>query len=524
MKIPIHFNLLFALFLSLAGCSTFHQVPIPGQLQEWSGELPPSLITDSAEKEAMIDKTIRFLESNSLSYWGTLTDQERSDYLALFDSLSSEIEGTCVSFENLDLDWVGLKENQRKQVVEARGHGEALGALTRLTYYLHEGHSMLLPERLIMGNNLQTGAPCISLSGFNIDLMGAWITPSEGNRLIISRVFDPSLPYSWERGDEIIALNGIPWQEWRDPLESSSLPIIGSAGANEDAVNMNWQKSLIRNFHLFTTVTVKRYSTGKTERIRILQKEFSIREAYKEAPFPVEYQPGTEIGKRYAPLEGGRLRDSNIGYIRILYFDQQIKNLDSWDPSRTRFYKEFRIAVASLMDTDGIILDLRHHGGGMHQVSYGGLELLVTNPEERRFYDVFEKTGPEEYRPFPLLEKPFPAQNPDSFFSGRIVVITGSECVSGGDLFTAIASECPEITVVGTANNGSFAGHMDDRVFQEGDIRVFAMIPRLIWYREGTENADLRKSFVDLYKEYNADDIAQGTDTLLNEAQDLIKN
>ncbi len=507
----------------LAACTTFQQVPIPGVLDNWPHGLPPPLITDPDEKKAMIQETIRFLEENNNSYWGLLSGDDRSAYLRLYDELSSEIERSCVSFINLDLDWLTLKKEIGDDIASADSHGAALGALSRLTYYLKEGHTMIIPERLVMNNNLKSGALCISLSGFNINPLGTWITPCKDNRLVVSRVFDNSPPYSWEAGDEIIALNGIPWQEWRQPLEQSSLPIIGSAGANATAVNLNWQKSIMRNIHLFSTVTIRRKASGTIDSVKIPDREFTAGEQYREAPFPIIFVPGSEIGKNYDALDGGILPEKNIGYIRVNYFDQEIKDLKSWDPSRTRFYKEFRDAVASLLDTEGIILDFRNHGGGMHQVSYGGLELLVKNPDDMQFYDVFEKTGPDTYSRYLLLTHKFQGQNPDTVFGKKVVVLTGSECVSGGDFFTAIASGFEEITVMGTANNGSFSGHMDDKVYREGDIKIFAVLPSIIWYRHNTKNSDLRKSFVEKYIEYNADDITRGKDTLLQAAVDFIR-
>jgi hypothetical protein len=505
--------------LMLPSCSPpFHKVNVPGIINSWpSGYFSEPIVAPNKKKEVII-KTVSFLEENNRLYWGKLNDGEKDEYFRLFDKVTNEIENFGVALIGIEDDWLKHKLKLKSKFKNVTSHGEALGIITRLTFFLKEGHAMIIPERMIMGNNMKVGAPHLSFTYLGLNPLGAWITPCEGNKLIISKVTDKKSPYNWTIGDEIVALNGIPWNEWRHPLEESSLPILGSLGANESARSVNWQKSIMRNFHLFQNITVKRVNSNKLEVIPVQKTQFSKNDNYLESPFPIDYIKGTEVGKKNRAFKGGIIAGQQIGYIKIDFFDHQISKIETWNPEETQFYKDFEKAIDTMMDTKGIILDLRGLAGGMHQVSYGGLKLLVENKEKVQFYDVYEKMGKGNLQRALRLERPFLSQNPDTFYKGKIIVLTNSECVSGGDIFTAIASTMGNILVLGMDNNGSFAGHEKDKFIKEGSLDILLINPEYIWLRHDTQIADIRKSFIDIYVEYKKEDLINGRDTLLMEA------
>lgn len=519
-QIILRFSIFFALLTLLGSCTSTGRVEeIPALAQKWPYAQPQKLL-EGAEAKAMIEKTIGFLEENNRTYWGNCSPAEQAQYRELLNRMADYIQLQSSSYIGVEEEWMQHLTRLREDSRSYTTRGEFNGALTDLAYYLEEGHSMVFPQTLL-GNEYGIGAPLINFQESRHTRMGASLVVGQSNEILVSQIVEGHNLYSLSPGDRIVAVNGVPWEDWRIPLEESLLPVIGSPGGNPQARSIKWQKALMMNITLFQDFTVEKLD-GSLE-------WFDIDKGVEPVPvpsYPVRIpQFGIDLQPSHKALQAGILKDSRIGYIHIDYFDHEVPQrggLEKWDPGNTSFSREFYRLVKELQNTEGLILDLRGHSGGLWQVAFEGLSLLVKNPEEELFFKAYS------YRegtllPAPEFEKPFPEDHPDQSYTFPIVVLCDVDTVSGGDFFMALAAEYPSITVIGEAHNGSFLGVEKPRGFHAGDNWVYGVFPEYLW--TGYDGSSLlRHNFLDARIAYSREELARGEDSYILRALEIIED
>lgn len=466
----------------------------------------------------MIENTIQYLEKNNRTYWGLCSPVEKTQYQDLLKEMAEYIQDQSSSYTGVEEEWQTQVNRIKKEWDGYSSHGEFLGALTDLSYYLKEGHSMILPQ-MVLGNENGEGAPLIQFLEYRSTRIGASLVVGKNRELLVADVVEEGNIYHLSPGDHIFAVNGVPWELWRIPLEESGLPIIGSPGADPTARALKWQKSLMMNITLFQTFSVRK-TDGSVELVRI---DPSV-QPVPIPSFPVSLPAfSTEIPSSHRALQAGILKDRNIAYIHIDYFDQEVPDwggLKRWDPDKTSFSREFLRIIESVEDTEGLILDLRGHSGGLWQVSFAGLSRLVENPAQELFFRAYAYEA-GDLVPAPLFEKPFEREEPDQVYPHPIVVLCDADTISGGDFFAAICAEYPRIRVMGEAHNGSFLGVEKPQGFHAGELWAYAFLPRYLW--TGYHGSSLlRENFLDEQIFYDAKDLAEGQDTYLLRALEWI--
>jgi len=501
------------------GCTSTGRVEkIPALARNWPYEQPQELLED-AEAEAMIEKTIAFLEENNRTYWGECSPEDQQQYQELLEKMARYIELQSSSYMGMEEEWAQHLARVKKESPFYTTRGEFNGALTDLAYYLKEGHSMVFPQTLL-GNEYGEGAPLINFQESRYTRMGASLVVGEGNELLVSQIVEGKNLYHLSPGDRIVAVNGVPWEEWRIPLEESLLPVLGSPGGNPRARSIRWQKSLMMNITLFQDFTVEKQDGN-------LEWNYIDRgaEPVLIPSYPVQLPALEEkLSSTHKALQAGILKDSHIGYIHISYFDQEVPQrggLEKWEPDNTHFSREFYRIIDELKHTEGLILDLRGHSGGLWQVSFAGLSLLVENPGQDFFFRAYSyRDG--ELQLAPEFEKAFPADQPDQTYSFPIVLLCDADTVSGGDFFMALAAEYPSMTVMGEAHNGSFLGVEKPRGFHAGDHWVYGVFPEYLW--TGADGSSLlRRNFLDKQIAYRREELARGEDSFILRAREMIE-
>ncbi len=551
--------------------SNMKEYGIPAEIFPIDIDVPDGMIEGEEAQMEMINAKIDQLNKINHAFWGPLPD----DYDALpvlFQDIWSYIntyfpgfEGILKTEDNPDgIDWDKLGEDYYYTIEEGlRSYGEFAYMLTRMAFILEEGHSFILPGRLYGKSNPFAGeggvriwnaylnnAPVLSTD--NTSRIGACYTVTEEEKLTVTKVWDDSPnPYNLQIGDEIVGYNGVPWSKWIEHLFDTGIPTFGSPASSKPSIRYNLLRSGMGNVNLFEKINIKRYETGEIETMDVVYLDPSIEEMYQagvltsctELPYDT---PGidwkaektgedynyTAYPEDYPTLVYGKLSNTNIGYIFLMAFPSGFDEFEDaalWDPYKTEFSKEFERAVQSLMDTDGLIIDLRRNVGGRNEVAYRGLSLLIDSDKETTVFVDARRDSQEVSKLALEKEKgghyPIMPDEGNQHYDNPIIIMTGPDCISACDYAVAFFSKFEEFTIIGKDTNGSFTGVAPMEDYKVGKDFVFRYIAILTsYFVDNTEDILLRSTgFVDEYAWFEKEDIYQEVDSLRIKALNLIK-
>jgi hypothetical protein len=560
------------------------QLGIPAVIVSFDYPVPDGLIVDPAEREAMIEAKIAHLQEVNRLFWGDLPD-DPVELQYRFDDLWFEIGRAFPDFEGLDLDWDVFHDQYRKEMSEAQSYGDYAYIISLMGYVLKESHVRLVPGRVLgkYGGPDLPGLPKVNafvdkapvFTPLPTSRIGACCTVTAEEELAIGSIWERAPnPYDLQVGDEIVGLNGVPWEDWIPWLETAGIPSLGSPGGAETARRYNLLRSVVANVNLFEKINIKRVDTGRIDTMDVVYLEPG-----DEIPIChdlTETQGLVSVHDPHQPLSFmddpmfvyGIIPDGNIGYMYIK--STRPGNSDrASHPDALAFSDEFEQAILSLMDTDGLILDLRTNGGGIEiTIFYKGLAHLFKGTEDRLVIDTAVRdpeandrtrllTASEAWgeegcsaaamqnwfgrlcRAYEYIwgsleaEFPFPADKPDLHYDNPIIVMTGPDCVSSCEWLVHFLSKFPEVTIIGRDPNGSLTGvypQVHDAWWYwheapETDY-VFFVPPTVAYYFVGEEpihHLSRRTGVVDKEVWFTKQDLVDGVDTVRERAMQLIR-
>jgi hypothetical protein len=139
----------------------------------------------------------------------------------------------------------------------------------------------------------------------------------------------------------------------------------------------------------------------------------------------------------------GTLRDGRVGYLAIRdYENRPVPFADSLDQ-----------ALASLQETQALVIDLRHNDGGnnRHALALGS---RLTEKQRVAYSQQARNGGPEDFTdPVPLQIAPQGAGYRDR----PVYLVTNDGTASAGDVQSLILSSIPYVTQVGETTRGMFS-------------------------------------------------------------------
>lgn len=500
MKIKnLHLILILTTFVisSLLSCVDTGSRPT-GDWVAFDYKTPEEMVTmgmleDETDIQAMIDAKITQIEETTKLFWGDMPNDLDAP-LVLFQRIWSDINEDFCGFKDFDLNWDDYKEKNYEAVEFADGYGDYLTILTDMAYQLHEGHSTISTKRMKGSNGryaLSFNVPIFLSFGYSQTKIGGCPVLTEDKEVLIKNINDPEEnPYNLKPGDIILGYNGVPWKYWAEALNNAKLPKYSNPGASEGAREVNLLKSAVGNAQFFEVINIKRYETGEVETLPVVKTTNSSR--------CIEWQ-GTEVPGVKQPevsrfenesMTYGIIEGTNIGYIYLtecpyLFEEFGGDGYPAWD--KTIFADEFDAALGQLMETDGIIIDNRLNMGGRPEPFYKGLKRIIQLDEpEYLFVDLRRSLNIKDREILSIPERkewPIMADFKDhkGEYDNPVVVITSPDCISAGDILTTIFGVYDDFTVIGSHNNGSYAGVSGSREYEFGGDTVFSYLTMTQW-------------------------------------------
>jgi hypothetical protein len=364
-------------------------------------------------------------------------------------------------------------------------------------------------------------------------------------------------PYHLQIGDELIGFNGVSWRDWIPAIQASRLPRSGSPAASDDSLAYHLLQSGMQNAQLFEMINIRRVDTGRVDTLDVIPERprYSLDcsdwmspdgwAASEDLNHPVSMEDDDVFGY-------GVLRDENVGYMVLRNFLLP-----------EGFESEFERAINNLVNTDGLIIDLRGtSGGNLSLIDFSAFAHLVKGTEDRYFFswavndlisddrstlaDIREVWGEdcqnaiapdrfdlpalcERVSGYNALNSVLRADDPDEFYAKPIIVLVGPYCYSACDYFVHFLSQFPETTIIGRNPNGSATSmNIWGRTYDYPELNesVLMWFPAGASYDVNEPSIDhlARRSVVEHVVWLTKEDVMAGIDTVLEYGIQLIRD
>jgi hypothetical protein len=536
---------------------------IPGEIVPFEYAVPDGMIEDPIEIQAMIAAKIAHLEEINRRFYGDAPGNSEQRQ-AVFEELWGILDDHYVAFNRLDIDWDAFYEENIEAIGNAESYGEYAYVITNMGYVLQEAHTYAIPSRVtnakdrgFMDATVLRYIPWFEPSGFDSYLGGCYTVTFEDEMVFYLVQEDPSNSYHLQIGDEFVGFNGVSWKDWIPAIQASRLPRQGSPAASDDSLEDHLLRSGMQNAQLFEKINIRRVDTGEVDTFDVIPGSLDSALSCSERKSPDGWVSSADPNHPVSIEDDdvfvyGVLQDENIGYMVLKNF-----------VFPGGFESEFERAVNDLMNTDGLIIDLRGNPGGDFDISdFSALAHLVRGTKDRYFYsravnasssddrskledfrkgwgeDCQNVTSSDRFDEAGLCERTLGfqppsvralrADDPDEFYTKPISVLVGPNCLSACDYFVHLLSQFSEFTFIGRNPNGSATsplrwGRTYD--YPELDESVLMWFPAVASYDVNVSSIDhlARRSFVDHEVWLTREDVRTGIDTVLEYAIQYIR-
>lgn len=462
--------------------------------------LHPSFYDRKEEWQWIIDST-----------WGP--GESLSGKLATYDLYQDFVRSYNSTFLWNPINWDSLASSLRLLINDSTSRGGFARILNDLVEGMKDGHAKAY-DNTVINTPLNPGTPIlIDGSGF-INHFGAGLTPLADSSLLVYKVV-PNHPLGLEPGDIILGYEGVPWHQIVHELLDGNVPYTIWRAPAPSAYRRYLLESAGESWHLFDTIDVVKYSTGLTEHLPLDPMVNLVAPNYiinnEQMPIPGVPMPlgffGTHGAVTYGIIEG-----TNIGYIYV--YHHQYANVSS----------EFDAAVLALMQTDGLIIDIRVNWGGGWGLNTG-ISRLINYPTHT--LDMMKRCSAGNLFEICPSNEWFIGDIPGdigTFYDRPIAVLLGSGCVSYGDISSWQLTYVPNAKMFGRAPVAAFSGMvLYNQPYSPGyslqcpDItfvdHYFSSEPR--W---GQEFPDFEEVWL------TPDGVANGEDDVVNRALEWMNN
>ncbi|MBK9097732.1 MAG: T9SS type A sorting domain-containing protein [bacterium] len=339
----------------------------------------------------------------------------------IFNMFANSLHNSFDGFNSLGMtieDWDTLRNYYYSKINSTTSRGRFSAIMNYLCSKLRDGHTYC-DDIGVYSTPLNPGVPFFMFSGNirNVEHFGAVTTILPDSNVMILRVVN-NHPLNLVPGDIILGYEGVPWKDLIVELMNAELPNYDWWGAYEGTYTDHLFIGAGMNWHLFDTIDILKYSTGDTVHLSVaplvnLNVPSMLNNEQIEIPnipFP-NYFNGQYVSY-------GILNNTNIGYIYVL--------------SETGTgNSNFDQAVASLQNTDALIIDMRWNEGGT--TSWSGAFNILAN-ESFPTLEYAMRCSPSDFTLCPNGNVGTCFVNgSQTKYDRPIAVLLGPTCISTGD-------------------------------------------------------------------------------------------
>ena len=402
--------------------------------------------------------------------WGKLIDstwgpgQTAAEQLNVFDTFWSLIDQRWAGFPNLPLNWDSLLAVYRPQIGSGLSRGRFYALMSRMWLALAEPHTYISDAHVdwTFGSNsfqYRRGVPLLCIGEKGLDLLGAPVTPMPDSSSLVYRIA-PGNPLGLEPGDLVLGYEGIPWKQLYRQLLDAGVPVsclyaYSTPGATPEALTYAFLSCVGRNWGMFDTIDVVKYSSGDTLHLPTAPLATLSQTVWATGQVPIAGVPMPQ-GVGTTAVSWGVVQGTNIGYVYV------------WDWVTASTPQLFHDAIYVLLynkKVDGLVIDFRTNWGGDYSYANGGLSELFNfdpvsnmsiasrNVSSSHFAFTLHSFGdtPESIPSYIFTPTACPFDRP-------IAVLIGPACLSAGDYNAFRMRFHPMARSFGKPTNGAFVG------------------------------------------------------------------
>lgn len=359
--------------------------------------------------------------------WGTVSTRPPyeenlpvEDKLAGLSLLWSEAKYNFANFDLVpELDWDAEYRAMIPRVMASEDTYEYYRLLQEFVAKLEDGHANVYFPNVWEFNNGRSNVPAVNYQ---------WIE----ERLILDYVAGEEFEEAGvTRGDEIIAVNGQPIEEFAD---TEHRPFVsGSNKAYIDSVVYSWR--LLKGPEGPLEFTIKKQSDD-TVTVQSRRPDWDTWTALTEGR--EEEQP---------PNFRWKMLPENIAYVELNSFGS---------PEASQGFAD---NFEDISKADGIIFDVRKNGGGSSSYGYDVLSRLTQEPfavsswKTMNYRPAFRAWGypTDTYESADNTELP----DPDQYYAGTVAVLSGTGTFSAAEDFLVAFDVMDRGPIIGQASGGS---------------------------------------------------------------------
>ena len=409
----------------------------------WAGEGMVQPETGSDAPAPMVTTDPTWAERVD-EFWGP--GASTGEKLAFFDTFWHTVDENFACFQDLDVDWRGLRDLYRPEVVAGVSKGRFAAIMSRLSLALMDAHTVALDREVFWRTPNERGAPLLVIGQWGqINDFGACLTPlPDGSAMVYRTVEDH--PMGLVPGTVIVGVDGREWSDLYGELFGEGLPVTGFWASSEEGFEHSWQMAVGANWHLIEFFEA--YVPGDDVQYLLstapLDGWYTDLWCTEQVPVPGVPMPGIAHGEL---VSWGIIEGTRIGYIYAWGW--------AWDAEQ-----EFHDAVEALMDrdtTDGLIIDFRFNMGGDMRLSNPGLALLFDR--EVPTIDWAIRCNPADHHamcPEGIFDSYVIPGDPETFYERPIAVLVGPGAVSSGDQVALRLAFHPKARFFGKSTNAAF--------------------------------------------------------------------
>ena len=378
-------------------------------------------------------------------FWGP--GESLAGKLAAFDTYQNFARAKNPTFLWNPTNWDSLASTLRSRINDSTSRGEFSRILNDLAFGMKDAHAIAY-DNIVLDTPLNPGTPILADGSGYTSHFGAGLTPLEDSSLLVYKAV-PNHPLGLVPGDIVLGYQGIPWHQLVRELLEGGVPngILPYPSQSAYTRSLLWSAGV--SWHLFDTIDVVKYATGQTVHLPL------------DAMVTLN-APGNDINNEQLPVPGvpmpvmnfnagavkyGIIQGTNIGYIYV------------YNHGYSAVSSEFDTAVLALMETDGLIIDIRTNFGG----GYGchiGISRLMNHPALTLY--ARKRCSPNDlYSICPYYPTWYVGDIPGdvgTYYDRPIAVLLGPNCASYGNTFSWQLKYVPNARMFGRPDAAMHSG------------------------------------------------------------------